>query len=488
MEINQSKLARQELGATRWKDNNGVGTLNYTMRFGKTYSAVLICQKMIARNNNIRVAICVPSEVVKNVWNNYIDDYFLNNNVVVFSAYQIINKEVKDSFDLLIFDEVHKFVTDKYFAIIEGYYLTGKFKLGLTGTFPIKDKGVMLSKYLPIVDKITEQEALNNGWVNEYVEYNLKLELSDDDKESYIKLSEPISRVTNMFRGSRYLFPIPGTDKYIFNSDYDVIESCRKGKKYPGGYIEAKLCREKLAKRKGWTNQLNLEYALNQQLQDYWSPEAIEANVKYFNDFVRKRTELISNNSVKLIAVLNLYKKFPVSTICFNESIDFAEIIATEINYITPTKAVCYHSEIASRTLINPDTKDIYRTAKGEPKIFGKKRLKDDVLNGTLAGRYKFISTAKALDEGLDIPNLEQVITTAGSANPTQYQQRNARAKTVDIYNPDKVARIINLYFDDFIDTSTNSLIVNRDKSKLISRQRTNNNEILFVESIDEIL
>ena len=97
-----------------------------------------------------------------------------------------------------------------------------------------------------------------------------------------------------------------------------------------------------------------------------------------------------------------------------------------------------------------------------------------------------FLSTARALDEGLDIPTIEQVITTAGTANPVQYAQRNARGKRVDIYNPNKVTRILNLYFDDFIGASGN-IVKSRDKQKLVAKQRERNSTVIWLHDLSDI-
>jgi len=122
----------------------------------------------------------------------------------------------------------------------------------------------------------------------------------------------------------------------------------------------------------------------------------------------------------------------------------------------------------------------------GEVKLFGKDVLRKSIIQNMKNGELLFLATARALDEGLDIPNLEMVITTAGTANPIQYTQRNARGKTVDIYNPDKVTKIINLYFDDFYDEEGN-LNKSRDKTKLLYRQQEANSEVKYIKDILDI-
>jgi len=59
-----------------------------------------------------------------------------------------------------------------------------KLILGLTATFERLDgKHILLQKYCPIVDVVTTVEALVNGWISEYKEYQVLIKV--DDIEEY---------------------------------------------------------------------------------------------------------------------------------------------------------------------------------------------------------------------------------------------------------------------------------------------------------------
>jgi len=100
-----------------------------------------------------------------------------------------------------------------------------------------------------------------------------------------------------------------------------------------------------------------------------------------------------------------------------------------------------------------------------------------------ISGKYKYLVTTRALDEGLTIPNVEQIIITAGSINPIQQSQRTARGKTIDNKNINKQTKIFNLYFDDFY-TLSGQYIKSRDKQKLLDRQSSN---VYFINSLNDI-
>lgn len=95
--------------------------------------------------------------------------------------------------------------------------------------------------------------------------------------------------------------------------------------------------------------------------------------------------------------------------------------------------------------------------------------------------------------EGFSLPILTQVITTGGDTNPIRYKQQNGRGKTLDIYNKNKITRIINIYIDDFYslhkknEDGSPKFIPSRDKSKLLSRQSQSDNIIVEVSSVDDI-
>ena len=78
------------------------------------------------------------------------------------------------------------------------------------------------------------------------------------------------------------------------------------------------------------------------------------------------------------------------------------------------------------------------------------------------------------------------MITTAGTANPIQYAQRGGRGKRIDAYNPNKVTKIFNLYFEDFIGSNGN-LIHSRDKQKLISNQRERGSNVVWLSDLNDI-
>lgn len=484
--IDQSKLARQEEALTKWRNKGGIGTLDIVMRFGKTRIGMMAIDRMIDRNPKLDVIVVTPSVTVHDEWLSQMKDYGDTVNTIsayvrVYTANQLLENNLDIKADLLIIDEVHKFTSDKRVRIIKGDIVKYKFLMCLTGSMPGGSMREKIVSYAPIVDTITEKEALEKHWISQFIEFNIPLEFPDNDKDEYLKYSTIIKNVLNKFKNIYKLFRF-SNGTLMYDSDFDLILSCYSGKsttlangtKY---YMDPQLCREGIINKMSW----------NPDLAKDWSDEAIKQDAYKFNKAVSKRNDLLINNIVKLNAVMAIFKANQVPTICFNESTDFADVVSDAINNNINRISICYHSNIKSGPIIDPFTgqwiKYSERSARrGQIKNFGKDSLRKLAIEGMTNGTYKFLSTARAFDEGLTIPNLEQVITTAGTANPMQYAQRNARGKTVDIYNPNKVTRIYNLYFDDFYilnNDGERELIKSRDKTKLYLRQDKNRDQVV---------
>jgi len=470
-----NKTERGEEGIIKYLKAGGKGCLNYVMRFGKTQVGLRVASRYNhspkTRINDI--LIIVPSLIVKQTWEKELElfTYDFKDTLYIRTIH-----EIKDSFNcgLLIIDEVHKFTSDNRIKAITGELIKYDFILGLTGTYPYGN--LLIEQYLPIVDEITQEEALANKWISNFVEYNIPLELSNSDKVDYIKYNTTMFDVLSEFKGlNNVLSYNDGTP--FFKNDFDLILSCYSGKHITGiPYIRADHIRQAVAVKMGWTPELDLNDDYSKQIHEYWSPTAIKERVSAFYTSMRYRNNIHNINEVKLEAVLQLYVKFKDHTIItFSESTEFADMLTDGINNMfNITSAISYHSGVKSRPLVNFITNKYFMQKDGKIKNFGKDRQLKYITSMIKIGVYNCINSVKALDEGFNVENIDIVITTSGSTNPMQYSQRTARGKTIDSYNKDKLTLIFNLYFDDFMGLSDGNyrLFKSRDKAKMLLRQQ----------------
>lgn len=170
---------RQEIGRQTWIKSKCNGTLVYPTGVGKTRTALNCITSVLKKYNNFKVLIVVPTETLKNQWQHELDERELQFNCEV----QIINTVIKHDWNvnILVLDECHRFASDDFSKVFQK--VKYKYILGLTATFERLDgKEVLISKYCPVIDTITTEEALFNGWINQFVEYQVLIDVPDIDE------------------------------------------------------------------------------------------------------------------------------------------------------------------------------------------------------------------------------------------------------------------------------------------------------------------
>lgn len=162
--------------------------------FGKTRTAINCLNSVIKKYPSFRILVIVPSEALKNQWQSILITNMLSFN----SQVCIINTAIKHDWnvDILVLDEAHRYCSEEYSTI----FTKVKYKmiLGLTATLERLDgKHSILEKYSPVVDKVSLTEALTNGWVSTYKEYQVIIDV--DDIDTYLKWDNEFTRHFEFF-------------------------------------------------------------------------------------------------------------------------------------------------------------------------------------------------------------------------------------------------------------------------------------------------
>ena len=176
------------------------------------------------------------------------------------------------------------------------------------------------------------------------------------------------------------------------------------------------------------------------------TPEQVRIWAINFNRNLAARKKMLYNNTAKLNACKDLIDGLDMKTITFSESVDFANALTKA----TQPWSTSYSSRMAK-----------YARKKALEEFNDDKR---DV---------RVINTAKALDEGFDVPGVELAIIASGSSSPRQDVQRTGRAIR---FVEGKVGYIVNLYMPD-----------TQDEKWLRKRQAKSVN-VEWVQSIDDVL
>ena len=128
----------------------------------------------------------------------------------------------------------------------------------------------------------------------------------------------------------------------------------------------------------------------------------------------------------------------------FSESVDFANAVTEQL----PLESVAYSSKMPAK----------------------KRRQALEQFN---TGKARIINTARALDEGFDVPGVELAIISSGSSSPRQDVQRTGRAIR---FVEGKVGYIVNLYMPDTQD------------EKWMRKRQKNSTNIQHVQSLDQAI
>lgn len=171
-----TRTERQQEAVRKWINNSGKGTVVAPTGAGKTRIALISIKALLKKYPYLRVLVVVPTTTLKNQWQEQIDEWGFQFNAEI----EIINTIVKHSYncDYLILDEIHRFNSDLFKEVFN--CVKYKLVLGLTATFERLDgKERIAAQYCPVIDEITKLECLVNGWISDYKEYQVVIEVDD---------------------------------------------------------------------------------------------------------------------------------------------------------------------------------------------------------------------------------------------------------------------------------------------------------------------
>jgi len=384
-----------------WVENGYKGTVEAVTGFGKSYIGVLIIRQINQKSPDQRTIIVVPTLYLQEQWMTHIREHQLINTQVL-----VINSAVKihHTCELLILDEVHRYAADVFGTVFS--QISYSAILGLTATIKRQDqRHLEILEFAPIICTVGMREALDEEYISPFLVYNLGLKMQDEDHKAY----DIISKKYN------YNFS-------FFDQNFNTVQTALKD--------------------------MNLRRAIGGRF-DKSEQEILVKAVNYMRA-MQERRRFLYNAPVKIKTAVKVLELFPVRTICFAETKEFADQMTDQINLGKPSPiAVSYHSGMSA-----------------------KKRKAAMALFKDPDNEVRIISTARALDEGFDIEGIELALITSGTSTERQFTQRVGRSIR---FVPDKVALIVNLFIRD-----------TQDQRWARQRQTTMPN-VQWIESINEI-
>lgn len=179
-----TRTERQIEVLKKWRANNFRGIFQAATGFGKTYTAIMAIQGMVTKAGIESCLVVVPTITLKAQW-----EAELAKHKIKFAEVLVINTAIKQprDYDMLVLDECHRYAADSFKRIFE--VADCDYVMGLTATLERED-GLhdIILDYLQLIDQVTVDECLDNGWISPYTVYNVAVPLPDDEQIAYKKV------------------------------------------------------------------------------------------------------------------------------------------------------------------------------------------------------------------------------------------------------------------------------------------------------------
>lgn len=445
MKIDQNRYKRQKKGFNRWKENNCRGTFEWVTGVGKTFAAILSANHYIKEDPDFSVVVCVPTDVLRDDWREEVKKFGVSSNFHIDTIHNLVREDREP--DMLILDEIHKYVGEEaeVFPLVFEHIRASKI-LGLTATLGHnKIRRELVDANCPVVDIIDLQEATEEGYVSDYIQYNLAVQLTAEEEERYKELDNEFYK---LFRQ--------------FDFDFDKIKRILNDQEY--------------ASRVGQANG--------------WGKGATIGQAAKCMRSVRERKNFLYEAPSKIKTAKEVVDMFPDKKfITFGQTTDSADKLADKLPDAMP-----YHSNIPTQ-LLNTEGDAVGRKCgKGKYMLYGvegeyswsgvkeqhdgklKRYANDRVRNYTLDlfrnDKLRGICTAMSLDVGFDNADIELAVILSGSSNPRQLIQRIGRAIRK---KKGKRALVVQLYVADTQD------------EKWLNKRKTNADNVRHIVSTSQI-
>lgn len=441
MKIDKNKLERQLIGRDRWFANNCRGTFEWVTGVGKTYGAILCMKKVLEIKPDASFIIVVPRDPLRDMWREEIKNHNIPNAKV--DTIHMLAKSNNEC-DMLVLDELHMYVGKdasvfpKIFENTECNRILG-LTATITGSSVMRD---VVNANCPVIDSIPVDVALEEGFVSEYIQYNLGIPLSQEDTIKYARLNGKFYKHFG-----------------LFNNNFDLVKACLS---------------QSGAER--FASSIN------------WDTGAIIGMARKTMTAIRERKQFLYGAPSKLDVAEQIINKFSDhKIITFSQTTEPADKLASRID-----RADSYHSNINTRLFVDENqigekcgkgkyklyedggvySWDQIKEKHDDVKRYGTKRLRERILTAFKNGDITVLCSAQALDVGFDDDSINMGIVLSATSQQRQNIQRTGRVIRA---KEGKRAIIIQLY------------ILDTQDEKWLNDRQTNSENIKNIFSVEQI-
>lgn len=323
-------------------------------------------------------------------------------------------------------------------------YEKSRFKLCVVNQlFSNVEDTAYLYKISPVLDcfKSEEIQAVRISTPVEEMQIGLHL---DEDSEDYKLLKYYDEYVTISLN--------------IFGS-FDLIHEAYAGNKALN-ISAAQIC-DNIARDNGWNEHLDMSTEYNLQIDKLYNPISIRDRALQTYEIIRKRSQLLSDNKVKLQAILDFVNEHKDEKILvINKRGSFAKEVTDYLNNMSET-TICgdYHNNLETVPAVDAKGNPVYIKSgkhKGERKMMGvtyQRKLNVERFN---KGDIRVLSCNNAVDRELDAKIDCILISSPQCADVKAYIYRLDRLKLP------QTLKVCSLYI---IGTSEQKQLENKEQS-----------------------
>lgn len=371
-----------------------MGSVDGCVGFGKTIMTInWVIKPAFEKFPDLKVALIVPNNDLVKQWGDKLQGY----QVDIRTVNSFINKPAQE-WDLIIYDEIHKYLRGEKFSKVLRY--KAKWKLGLSGTLTPLSRELLKMYALPVVDTIPLDYSIEQGWNNDYLEYNLKVMMTKKESEM-IK-----------YWDKKYY----GILAYLGQGDMDFKVLNRILYRKTVGYRQknGETLRYKSGKNKGNPIPINqYPYAEDLAKELNVTPGSLVIAATRANKIMRDRKKFFYNYHGKIEAIKELLEKFSHrKTIVFTMEQEFCDRAALIC------ESQSYHGGYTDRA-------------------------RQELMQKFKDAEAGSLFACLAVNEGVDIPGLDVCINASYYSTQEANTQRKGRAVRLTPHG--RKALIINL-------------------------------------------
>ena len=410
MNNDDNKSREQSIVLQKWKESNFKGTYIGFTGVGKTKIGTIAAAEFIRRDPKETSLVVVPTENLRdNEWEKSFNDwgYHRERDGVEIMCIQSAHRLSGKHYNTIVIDEWHTTLGPKYRDLLKNN--TYDRLLCLTATIDDDpDKLAFTKEVAPIIWTTDRERAISLKLVSESMVFNLAVELTYYERKKYDVIDSRFKVFEEQLGGKAKAFDVSSRFlrlKYADSKASNMLVYISENRVIYKSEVDGVRIVEEGCRRLTSDEAIMLNKKIS-QANGYWTG-------------MRERRTILINAENKIAMVKRITDKYSDRKgIIFSESISMADKISTTVG----DKCTAYHSKLGSTD------------------------AKAEALRQFSIGTKQFMSSVKALNAGMDVPDCSLGIATSGDSKKLMHVQRNGR---ISRYIDGKVSYFFNLYCKD---------------------------------------